>query len=256
MHLTPMWKLLSKKRISICSKREQIIKTLLIMKLTIILLLAASLQLSARGFTQEITLKENNASIEKVFQQIKKQSGYVFWYEDKLLQKAKPVNISVKNATLEQVLRLLFKDQSLAYEIIGKTVVIKLKEEAKTVDSAIVHQAPLDIKINGKVSDENRNALQGVSIQLKGSSVGTTTDEKGEFQIEIPDNSSKILIFSYVGMQTQEVTVAGKNDIKITLKLADNQQQEVVIVGYGTQRKSQLTAAVSSVKGSDLVKTR
>ncbi len=226
------------------------------MKLTIILLLAASLQLSARGFTQEITLKENNASMEKVFQQIKKQSGYVFWYEDKLLQKAKPVNISVKNATVEQVLQFLFKDQSLAYEIIGKTVVIKLKEEAKTVDSAIVHQAPLDIKINGKVSDENGNALQGVSIQLKGSSLGTTTDEKGEFQIEIPDNSSKILIFSYVGMQTQEVTVAGKNDIKIKLKLADNQQQEVVIVGYGTQRKSQLTAAVSSVKGSDLVKTR
>ena len=117
MYLTAMWKLLPERRVSICSKREQIVKTLLIMKLTTILLLAASLQLSARGITQ-ITLKEKNAPLEKVFQQIKKQSGYVFWYEDKLLEKAKPVNISVKNATLEQLLQLLFQDQPLALSLI------------------------------------------------------------------------------------------------------------------------------------------
>src|SRR6476659_68427 len=177
MYLTAIWKLLRERRVSICSKREQIVKTLLIMKLTTILLLAASLQLSARGITQ-ITLKEKNAPLEKVFQQIKKQSGYVFWYKDKILEKAKPVNISVKNATLEQLLQLLFQDQPLAYEIIGKTVVIKYKEEIKAPDSVIIFHAPLNIKINGKVSDENGNALQGANIQLKGSSIGATTDAK------------------------------------------------------------------------------
>src|SRR5262249_5467830 len=154
-------------------------------------------------------------------------------------------SVSVKNVTLEQLLQLLFKDQPLTYEIIGKTVVIKYKEEVKPPDPPAA-SASLDVRISGKVTDENGNALQGASIQLKGSSIGASTNEKGEFQIDVPDNSSKVLVISYVGMQSQEVNIAGKNEIKITLMAGDNQQQEVVIVGYGTQRKSQLTAAVSS----------
>src|SRR4051812_27129432 len=98
MHLTAVLKFLSGERIPVCSHPKQILKMLLIMKITTILLLAASLQLQAKGFTQDITLKETNVPLEKVFREIKKQSGYVFWYEDKLLQKAKPVSISVKNA--------------------------------------------------------------------------------------------------------------------------------------------------------------
>ena len=110
-------------------KRRLLLKKLLITKLTSILIFATCLQVSAKGFSQQITLKEKNVPLEKIFQQIKKQSGYVFWYEDKLLKKANLVKkIEVANAELEHVLVLLFKDQSLKYEIIGKTIVINEKE--------------------------------------------------------------------------------------------------------------------------------
>src|SRR5258706_11237586 len=109
-------------------------KTLLIMKLTAIILLSACLGASAKGHSQQITLQEKNAPIQKVFEKIQNQSGFIFWYEDKLLQKAKPVDIAVQNASLEHTLQLLFKDQPLAYEIIGKTIAIKEKGHAVTLD--------------------------------------------------------------------------------------------------------------------------
>src|SRR5689334_22044295 len=112
----------------IYAERSRISKTLLIMKLTAILLLATCLQVSATGYSQKISISEKNAPLEKVLQQIKKQSGYQFWYEDKLLQNARPVNISVKNEMLEDVLKLVFANQPLTYEVVGKTIAVKEKE--------------------------------------------------------------------------------------------------------------------------------
>ena len=101
-------------------------KIQLAMKLTTVLLLATCLQVGAKGYSQKVSLNEKKTSLEKVFSQIEKQSGYVFWYEDRLLLKANPVDITVTNAPLEQALETLFRDQPLLdYEIIGKTIAIK-----------------------------------------------------------------------------------------------------------------------------------
>lgn len=228
-------------------------RILIAMKLTAILLLAACLQVSAKGFSQQITLKEKNASLQKVFQQIKKQSGYVFWYEDNLLQKSDKVDISVRNASIEQVLKLLLKDRPLTYEIIDKTIVLKPLQQS---ESTAVTTKPPPVKIRGKVSDENGQPLPFVSVSIKGGAGGTSTNEKGDFEIDIPENTSGILVFSSVGMQSKEVNITGKTQVNVVLQQADVQQQEITIVAYGTQRKSQITAAMSSVKGSDLIKTQ
>ncbi len=242
--------------LTICFYRHRrfLTKTLLIMNFTAIILLSTCLTAGAKGYSQ-ISLNEKKASLQDVFKKIQRQSGYDFLYSSELLQEAGKVNIVVHNVTLEQALEECLKGKPLTYAIIERTIVIKPKD---TLARAIVREnTPLPpVIVRGKVTDENGKALQGVSIQVKGISVGTTTDEKGEFQIELPENSSEVLVFSFVGMQSQEVNVRGKTQVNVSLRNADVQQQEVTIIAYGTQRKSQVTAAVSSVKGADLVKTQ
>src|SRR5688572_25667304 len=109
-------------------ERSRRTKTLLLMKLTAFVLLATCLQVSAKGYAQKISLSEKNAPLEKVLLQIKKQSGYQLWYEDRLLQNARPVNISVKDVPLEDALKQVFANQPLGYEVIGKTIAVKEKE--------------------------------------------------------------------------------------------------------------------------------
>lgn len=235
-------------------QQRLLIKTLLIMKFTAILLLAASLTVNAKGYTQ-ITIKVKDAPLQKVFKQIQKQSNYDFLYNYELLQEAGNVTIELRNVTLEEALEACLKNKQLTYSIFEKTIIIEPKIPPINL---VVPEKKLSLSqeiVRGRVTDESGTPLQGVSILIKGTSLGTNTNDKGEFEIEIPENSSKILVFSFVGMQSQEVNVSGENQLSITLKNAETQQQEVVIA-YGTQRKSQLTAAVSSVKGSDLAKTQ
>ena len=234
---------------------RNVTKTLLIMKFTAILILSACLTAHAKGYSQ-ITLNEKDAPLQKVFKQIQKQSGYDFLFSYELLQQAGKVNIEVRNVTLQQALEECLKNKALSYTIVEKTIVIKPKDPVFNLAVAEKSLALPPVLVKGKVMDEGGKPLKGVSIQVKGTSVGTSSGDNGDFQIDVPDNSSMILVFSFVGMLSQEVNVSGKTQISISLKNADVQQQEVTIVAYGTQRKSQLTAAVSSVKGADLVKTQ
>ena len=232
-------------------------KTWLIMKLTAILLFVGLLQASAKGIAQKITLSEKNVSLEIVFKEIRKQTGYNFFYKVEWLQQTSKVTIDVKNASLVEVLDLCFKDQFLSYTIVDKTIMVKQKETEKTKETfnTTIINAPLPpLKIRGKVADENGNALNGASIQIKGTSLGTTTKANGEFQIDVPDNSSKILVFSFVGMEQQEVNISEKTELNIFLRNAVAQQQEVVVIGYGTQKKSDLTGSVISLKEADFNK--
>ena len=110
------------------------------------------------------------------------------------------------------------------------------------------------MKISGKVTDENGKPLEGVSVLIKGSSLGTNTNANGEFSIDIPDNSSKILVFSFVGMETQEFAVTSDGPIHIVLKPSLSKLSDVVVIGYGTVNKKDLTGSVEVIKGDDLVK--
>ncbi len=224
------------------------------MKFTAIILLAACLTAQARGYSQ-ITLNERNASLQKVFKKIQKQSGYDFLFNADLLQEVGKINIDVRNVSLQQALDACLRDKPLTYTIVEKTIIIKPKETVE--GTGVTEKVPSPpIVIKGKITDESGKPLAGVSIQVKGNPGGTTSNDQGEFQLDVPENSSQVLVFSYVGMQSQEVNVSGKTQINVVLSKAEAQQQEVTIVAYGTQRKSQVTAAVSSVKGAELVKTQ
>ena len=130
-------------------------KNWLVMKLTAIFLLTACLQVSAKGFTQNVTLSEKNAPLQKIFKQIHKQTGYQFFYEDELLNKAGKVDIRVKDAPLEKVLAMCFKDLQLTYAIVNKAITVQSKKQ----DHFVELPPPAFMEISGKVTDENGNPL-------------------------------------------------------------------------------------------------
>jgi TonB-linked SusC/RagA family outer membrane protein len=220
-------------------------KMLLIMRLTAIILLSACLTARAEGYSQ-ITLNEKNVSLQKVIQRIQRQSGYDFLYNSELLQKQGKVCIDVRQVTLQQALEECLKDKPLTYSIIEKTVIIKPKAPVpnKVVAENIL---PPPVEIKGIVEDENGKPLSGASVLVKGTQIGVSANEKGEFTIRVPDKAT-ILVFSYVGMESREVSIKGKTEFVITLKAVATPEQEIVVVGYGKSSRQKLTSAVSTIQ--------
>ncbi|HVF81937.1 MAG TPA: SusC/RagA family TonB-linked outer membrane protein, partial [Flavisolibacter sp.] len=217
-------------------------------KLTFILLFAFCFEIGAKGFAQQISLSEKNAPLEKIFTAIKKQSGYQFLYTDEMLQEAQTVSISVKNVSLITVLDKIFSDQPLHYTIVDKTIIVKPKKEVKAVTTFIKTSPPV---IKGVVRDAAGNPLAGASVAVKGSSKTTQTGANGEFTLEVP-NEKAVLVITYIGFETLEIAVGNKSDLAIQLQASAAQMNDVVVVGYGTQKKANLTGAVDQVSSEVL----
>lgn len=228
-------------------------KTLLIMKLTAIFLTIACLQVHAGAFSQNVTLFARDLPLKKVFREIKKQTGYNFLYPSELVDKVGGVTVDVKGVPLETALHACLGKTALVYSIVEHTVVIKMGQETNITPPAPSVQIN-ESKIKGRVTGENGSPLQGATVMLKGSNKGSNTDANGEFSIDVPDGSSQILVFSFVGMQKAEIGIAGKTFVNVVLRRVVEQQQDVVVVGYGTQRKVDLTGSVATVKGDVLAK--
>jgi TonB-linked SusC/RagA family outer membrane protein len=218
-------------------------KILLIMKLTMILLTVACLQAGAAGYAQRISLSEHNAPLEKIFRQIKKQTGYNFFFEKILVQDK--VNIQVSNATIEEALDRCLKGLPLTYAIVDKIVVIKRKVIAGDPVPVVAPQVPVPIMVTGKVIDSVGKPLEGVSVTIVGAPGGTSTNAGGEFTIAVEPNAR--LHFSYIGFEVRDVPVKNRTSITVTLKLLPSSLNDVVIIGYGSTRRRDVTAAVSTV---------
>ena len=225
-------------------------KTLLIMKFTVIFLFIACMQVSATGHSQKVTIYQTNVSLKKVFKEIENQSGYHFFYKDKLLRQAVNVSLNVNNASVEEALDQCFLDQPLTYTIVDKIVVIKERKLATKPELPALSQPPLPVPVKGLVKDEKGDPIPGVSVVVTGTERGTSTNADGKFSIDA--NAGEVLEFSFVGYKKTRITVGSNTDLTIQLALEITANDEVVIVGYGTKKKVNLTGAVSVVKGSDL----
>lgn len=228
-----------------------LIKTLQVrMKLTVIILIAACLQVNAKGFTQNITLTLNNSSLEKAFQEIEKQTGFSFIYLKENLKETKHVDLTVKNGTLEKILDLLFFNQPLTYTISGKYVVVK--EKIVRPSKIVTNEPPPLIDVNGRVVDENGDPFEGVSVQIKGTNRGTTTDKNGLFILTSVDVNAT-LVFTSVNIESLELKVNGKSNLLVKAKTKVFEGEVVVITGFGeVKRKKDITGAVSSVRAKDI----
>lgn len=227
-------------------------KTLLVMKLTAVLLLAALLQVSAKGKAQSISISQKNTSLEKVFKEIHRKTGYQFFYQDELLRQAKKFDIDVKDASIEQVLEVCFKDQPLNFSITEKAITIMSKDEVNFFN-ALPPPPMVQVVIKGMVKDEKGNPLAGVTVAILGNKAGVTTDERGEFSITVPDNA--VLSFSYVGYKTINVPVKGKSSVNLTMAIEVSSMADMVVIGYGKSKRVNLTSAQTTVSSKDMEKT-
>ncbi len=228
-------------------------KTLLVMKLTILFLTAACLNVYASGISQTITLSGKNVELKKVFTAIKKQTGYVVFYNHSDLNGTNPVTISVYDVPLREFLDIMLKDQPLAYKIEDKTIMLYKRmvvEEKKPVNKDI-REVVANI-IRGKVTNSQGEPLTGVSVVVKGTTTGTSTDESGNYSIDVPPNGT--LVFSFIGFTTKEMPVNGRSKIDLVMEEAISTLNQVMVVAYGTQKKRELTGAISSVNADELEK--
>lgn len=218
-------------------------KSLLIMKLLAVFLLATCLQASATAYAQKINLHQKNASLQSVLQEIERQTSYQFFYNERLIKSARKVNVTIQNASLEDALKLCFKDQPFTYTILDQTIIIN-KEETPSQPAAIL------IDISGRVTDETGNPLSRASVTVKGTSIRTTTNENGEFKLSgVGENA--VLEVTYVGYTQKTVNVNSKTSLTITLQ-QQSSNLETIVVTYGNQRKKEVVGSVSQLKASDI----
>ncbi|WP_245856809.1 TonB-dependent receptor [Mucilaginibacter auburnensis] len=218
------------------------------MKLTVIFLLFFYSQSIANSFAQRVTLSEKDASLAAVFTKIKSQTNYTFVYPDALLKKTKPVTVDVKNVSIENALKNLLADQPVTFSIVNKIIVIKEVENKE-----IVSTAPRFL-VGGQVLDEKGEPVTGATIKIKGTDVAVASDQNGRFSINAPAGS--VLVVSFIGYKPQEVTVSS-NQLNLTIKLQVEEQglNEVVVVGYGEQKKASVVGAITQTMGKDLQRT-
>ncbi|WP_018631162.1 SusC/RagA family TonB-linked outer membrane protein [Niabella aurantiaca] len=222
------------------------------MRLAFFFLIVACLKVNANGFAQRVSIHAVNTSIEKVFYEIKKQTGYLFLYDEALIKKARKVNVRVKDGPLETVLKECFAGQPLTYQIFNKTIIVKSKANAPLpvhnaeMDSADPAPPPPD-HIRGMITDASGNPLAGATITVKGTRSATQTGADGRFVIET--GREAVLVISFVGYDSREITAAealSKGDaLRIVLTQSEGKMDELVVIGYGTARKRDVTGAVS-----------
>ncbi|MFS2186740.1 SusC/RagA family TonB-linked outer membrane protein [Mucilaginibacter sp. Mucisp84] len=234
---------------SVAGMWPAITKVLLVMKLIAIIMITVFSSVSAKSFSQTVTLHEKNVSVKKILKYIEKQSGYhvILINVNPETTLAGTININLEHATVEEALNECFRNKPITYTIIQGTIIIKKKEEE------LAAEVKESIDIHGRVIDEKGQPLPGVNVKVKGATIGSITGSQGEYTIKVPDEQT-VLIFSYVSFETQEVVVGDKKAINITMKEASNRLSEVIVVGYGTQKKVDLTGAVVTVTGSELNK--
>lgn len=229
-------------------------KTCLVMKMTTFLFLVSFLQLSAAGYSQKVTLTLKNAPLQKVFAEIILQSDVTIVYNETILQGTFPVSIDMKNASIQTVLDKCLKEQPVYYVIEDNVVKIKPKRKPKQLledDFATVDTTGRSIAVAGKVTMPSGDAIPGVTVMVKGTSSGTATNGTGIFQLPaVPAQAT--LVFSFMGMKTKEVPVNGQSSFSIVMENESIGLDAVVAIGYGVQRKADLTGAVSNISASKL----
>lgn len=207
--------------------------------LSFIIILLSIFGIKANVQAQKINIQVKNATLRDVFMTIQEQSGYDFIYSTQLLKTAKPVTLTISNASITEALEKCMLNQPLSYIINQKTVTIKAKANTPATQKKSTN-------VSGKVTDDNKQPLPGVTIKIKNTNITTVSDTDGNYKISVPDTDI-ILTFSYIGFDPQEVSVNGRSIINISLLTKDSGLNEVVVIGYGTTKKTDLTASVSSI---------
>lgn len=249
---------MKKKWNGLCYVHSSKSKLLLKMKLLTFLLFLSVASIASTTYSQQtkFTLNFEDMTVEQVFQKIEERSEFIFLFSEKSVDLNREISISVDNENINFILDQVFKGTNNYYEINDRQIAILSKKKidipAKTaVPNLKSNEQSQKKTISGKVTDSKGEPLPGVTVIVKGTTIGITTDYDGNYMLEVPDDT-EILSFSFVGMKTNEIVIGEQTQINVILEEETIGLDEVVAIGYGTQKKSNVTGAISSVKSSDL----
>ena len=239
-----------------CKKNAHLRKIWMTMKLTIFLFfLAISQMMAVETYSQSTLLSLNFKSIavKDVLDEIERKSEFVFLYNSKLVDADRTVSMEFQDQKISEVLDKLFQSTEVVYTVVDRQIVLTNKaDQSSFLEISGMQQQK---SITGKITDSSGASLPGVSVVIKGTTSGTITDANGNYSItKVPENAT--LQFSFVGMKIQEIAVENQTTINVTLLEETLGIDEVVVVGYGTQKKGSVTAAISEIKSDELIKSQ
>ena len=210
------------------------------------LLLASGLGAGLKAQTEKLTLKRENASMLDIILAVESQSKMTFVYSMDAVNKIGKITIDVKDVLIDSVMNICLRRTDYTYSLEKNVVVIK-----KKAATAPVTPAEKKVTLAGTVVDKNGQSLPGVSIYIKGTTLGVVSDPDGKFQLEVAD-TARTLVFSFVGMKTKEVALDGQSEFNVVMEEDVSDLDEVTVVAYGERKKRELISSVSSVKAEDL----
>lgn len=230
-------------------------KTFLVMRLTAMLLLVGCLQVTAKGIAQKVSISRENVSLKKIFTDIKRQTGYLFFYNARLLESAEPVTISVKDTEMKEVLDKCFSNQPLTYKIVNRTIVVSARPVAVPIEAVITDTIPGDITLTGIIIDDSTfKPIEGASVVIRGTNAGIASNNRGAFTISGKKGTSYTI--SFVGYEPQTFTIRNSNAVQVRLKqgAAKDPLANVVVTGYQLINKESFTGNAVVISGEELRK--
>ena len=218
------------------------------MKFLVLFLCISSSQLIANVYSQvvKVSLEVNNASLEQVIRLLEKESGYLFLYEDAQIEQVKGLELKFRDEELKTVLDECLQNSGLTYKLMNQTIVIVRKEPAKQTN------AIEKVIVRGVVKDVKGQTLPGVSVVLKETTMGVATDANGKFVMEIPKMEKIVLVCSFMGMETKEVTWRGEKELSVVLAEQVTEMEEAVVTGIYTRKKESFTGSAATYTKEDL----
>jgi TonB-linked SusC/RagA family outer membrane protein len=224
------------------------LKLFLTMKIVLAIMMISVLQAGAKSVAQVISIHEKNISLDKALTLIEKESGYHFIYDSKLEKlKSTTVSVDVSKGSVTEVLDQCLESLPITYTIEQQTIALKVTATPPVPPA----DQPIDQTITGTITDESGLPLPGATIMLKGTNVGAAADQEGKYTVRVP-NGNVVLVFSSLGYNSTEVAVNGRNIINVSLTIKASNLNDVVVVGYGTQKKGTINGALNTVGAKDI----
>lgn len=193
-----------------------------------------------------LTVRMNNRTVKDVFSYIEKNSEFIFVYHGSNINLNKKVNVDVNNQTVEAILKKMFEGTDIEYIINDRQIIVRKNETNKKQVAVVTPQQEKKITVTGNVKDATGEPLIGVNVMVKGTTMGNITDANGNFSLsDVAPNA--VISVSYIGYKTQEIALNGKTAVNVILSEDSEALDEVVVIGYGTQKKADLSGAVATV---------
>lgn len=215
----------------------------LLLSVNVVLWWAVSFSFAQQN-TDRVTLNMKNASLSEVFNEIKRQTHLSFMFSNDDLKDIKRKDVQMKNVTVDEAMKKCLEGTGLEYELTNNVVVIR--------KSAAKMEKAQQVTLSGTVRDKDGQTLPGVSVVIKGTSLGGATDIDGKYRFTVPLTKDMILVFSFVGMETKEVVYKGESTLNVTLNSDITEMAEVVVTGIFTRKADSYTGAVTTIKKEEL----